>query len=136
MISGFFCWSILCELLLRLAFPLRRLLINKSKEIIGYTSGVFDSFHVGHLNLLKNVNGMRDKLVVGVTVDDFVQYEGKTVMISFENRIEIVRNCKYIDAVVPQYDMDKLTMCKKLKAVVLFVGDDWYGRWKIVKTCS
>lgn len=71
---------------------------------------------------------MCDKLVVGVTVDDLVQYEGKLVMISFENRIEIVRSCKYIDAVVPQYDMDKLTMCKKLKAVVLFVGDDWYGQ--------
>lgn len=53
-------------------------------------------------------------------------------MIPFSDRIEIVRSCKYVDAVVPQYDMDKLAMCKKLGASVLFVGDDWYGteKWK------
>ena len=53
-------------------------------------------------------------------------------MIPFEDRIEIVRSIKYVDAVVPQSDMDKLTMCKKLGAQILFVGDDWYGteKWK------
>ena len=48
-------------------------------------------------------------------------------MIPFEDRIEIVRSCKYVDAAVPQYDMDKLSACKKLGVKVLFVGDDWYG---------
>ena len=53
-------------------------------------------------------------------------------MIPFEDRIELVRSCKYVDAAVPQYDMDKLTACKKLGATYLFVGDDWYGteKWK------
>ncbi len=99
---------------------------------IGYTTGVFDLFHIGHLTLLKNCKGLCDKLIVGVTVDDLVAYKGKQAMIPFEDRIEIVRSCKYVDAAIPQYDMDKLTVCRKLGASVLFVGDDWYGtdKWK------
>ena len=100
--------------------------------IIGYTTGVFDLFHIGHLNLLKNAKGLCDYLIVGVTVDEIVAYKGKNALIPFEDRIEIVRSCKYVDAAVPQYDMDKLSACKKLGAEILFVGDDWYGteKWK------
>lgn len=100
--------------------------------IIGYTAGVYDLFHIGHLNLLKNAKGMCDKLIVGVTTDNLVTYKGKHSFIPFEDRIEIVRSIKYVDAAVPQYDMDKLTACKKLGATILFVGDDWYGtdKWK------
>ena len=98
--------------------------------IIGYTAGVYDLFHIGHLNLLKNAKGLCDKLIVGVTVDELVTYKGKRAMIPFEDRIEIVRSIKYVDAAVPQYDMDKLKMCKKLNASILFVGDDWYGTEK------
>jgi len=100
--------------------------------VIGYTAGVYDLFHIGHLNLLKNAKGMCDKLIVGVTTDDLVSYKGKQAMIPFEDRLEIVRSIKYVDAVVPQDDMDKLAMCKKLGATMLFVGDDWYGteKWK------
>ncbi|MCM1122147.1 MAG: adenylyltransferase/cytidyltransferase family protein [Eubacterium sp.] len=99
---------------------------------IGYTTGVYDLFHVGHLNLLKNAKGFCDRLVVGVTVDELVTYKGKRAMIPFEDRIEIVRSIKYVDAAVPQYDMDKLAACKKLGASILFVGDDWYAtdKWK------
>ena len=106
--------------------------MNNEKYIIGYTAGVYDLFHIGHLNLLKNAKGMCDKLVVGVTTDDLVTYKGKRAMIPFEDRIEIVRSIKYVDAAVPQYDMDKLTACKKIGASVLFVGDDWYDtpKWQ------
>ena len=106
--------------------------MKNSDILIGYTTGVYDLFHIGHLNLLKNAKGMCDYLVVGVTVDELVAYKGKQAMIPFEDRIEIVRSCKYVDAAVPQYDMDKLTACKKLGAKVLFVGDDWYGtdKWR------
>lgn len=99
---------------------------------IGYTTGVFDLFHIGHLNLLKNAKGLCDYLVVGVTVDELVAYKGKHAMIPFTDRIEIVRSIKYVDAVIPQYDMNKLEACKKIGANVLFVGDDWYGseKWK------
>ena len=99
---------------------------------IGYTAGVYDLFHIGHLTLLKNAKALCDKLIVGVTVDELVTYKGKHAMIPFSDRIEIVRNIKCVDAAVPQYDMDKLTMCKKLGATILFAGDDWYGtdKWK------
>ena len=98
--------------------------------IIGYTTGVYDLFHVGHLNLLKNAKAMCDKLIVGVTVDELVSYKGKHAFIPFEDRIEIVRSCQYVDAAVPQYNMDKLAACKKLGATMLFVGDDWCGTEK------
>lgn len=100
--------------------------------VIGYTAGVFDLFHIGHLNLLKNAKGMCDRLVVGVTIDELVGYKGKRAMIPFEDRIEIVRSIQYVDAAVPQYDMDKLRACRELGCSMLFVGDDWYGteKWK------
>ena len=100
--------------------------------IIGYTAGVYDLFHIGHLNLLRNAKGMCDKLIVGVSTDELVKYKGKMPVIPFCDRIEIVRNIKCVDAVVAQENMDKLEMCKKLKASVMFVGDDWYQspRWE------
>ena len=99
--------------------------------MIGYTSGVYDLFHIGHLNLLKNAKGLCDKLIVGVTVDRLVKYKNKKPVIPFEERIEIVRNIKYVDAAIPQEDLDKFKMWEKLHFDVLFVGDDWYHspRW-------
>ena len=103
--------------------------------IIGYTSGVFDLFHIGHLNLLKNAKGMCDRLIVGVTTDDLSLYKGKKPLIPFEDRIEIIRSIKYVDAAVPQETMDKTEMCKKIKASMLFVGDDWYNtpKWDVIE---
>ena len=95
--------------------------------IIGYTAGVFDLFHIGHLNLLKNAKGMCDKLIVGVSTDELVLYKNKKPVIPFDERIEIVRNIKYVDGVVAQENMHKLEMCKKLKAEILIVGHDWYN---------
>jgi len=73
---------------------------------------------------------MCDKLIVGVTVDELVKYKGKNALIPYEDRAEIVRSIKYVDAVVPQEDMDKLKMCKKLGATYMFVGDDWFATEK------
>lgn len=102
------------------------------KNVIGYTAGVYDMFHIGHLKLLQNAKSMCDKLVVGVTTDEVALYKNKKPIIPFDDRAEIVRNIKCVDAVVPQKDMDKVEMCKKLKASYLFVGDDWYqtDKWK------
>ena len=96
--------------------------------IIGYTTGVFDLFHVGHLIMLKNAKSLCDKLIVGVTTDDLVAYKGKKSVIPFEERLEIVRSIKYVDAAIPQRDMNKMESWKKLKFDVMFVGDDWYDK--------
>ena len=94
--------------------------------VIGYTTGVYDLFHIGHLNLLKNARGLCDKLIVGVTVDKLVEYKNKRAVIPFEERIEIVRNIKWVDAAIPQESLDKFEAWEKLHFDVLFVGDDWY----------
>lgn len=93
---------------------------------LGYTSGVYDLFHIGHLNLLKNAKGLCDKLIVGVTIDELVQYKNKKSVIPFSERIEIVRSIKYVDAAIPQENIDKYQMWEKLHFDVLFVGDDWF----------
>ena len=102
------------------------------KMLVGYTSGVYDLFHIGHLNLLKNAKGLCDKLIVGVSTDKLVEYKHKHPVIPFEERIEIVRSCKFVDAAIPQEELDKYKMREKLHFDILFVGDDWYNSpsWK------
>jgi glycerol-3-phosphate cytidylyltransferase len=102
--------------------------------ILGYTTGVFDLFPVGHVNLLRNAKAMCDKLVVGVTTDELVSYKNKKSVISFEERMEVVRSCRYVDAVIPQEDMDKFTQWEKIKFDVMFVGDDWFKseKWEAI----
>lgn len=95
--------------------------------VIGYTTGVFDLFHIGHLNLLKNAKGMCDKLIVGVTSDELVSYKNKKAVIPFEERLEIVRNVVHVDAVIRQDSMDKMEMWRKTKFDIMFVGDDWHN---------
>ena len=98
--------------------------------IIGYTTGVFDLFHIGHLNILRNAKSMCDKLIVGVTVDELVAYKSKKAIIKHSERMEIVRNIKYVDAVIPQENMNKFEAWEKLKFDIMFVGDDWYKEMK------
>ena len=94
--------------------------------VVGYTCGVYDLFHIGHLNLLRNAKSLCDKLIVGVTVDELVVYKGKEAVIPFEERIEIVRNIECVDVAVAQRNIDKVDAYKKLKYDILFVGDDWF----------
>lgn len=98
------------------------------KKIIGYTTGVFDMFHIGHLNILKRAKEQCDYLIVGVSTDDVVEeYKKKTPIIKFEERIAIVEAIKYVDEVVPQTTMDKMEAWKQLKFDVMFHGSDWKG---------
>jgi len=103
--------------------------------IIGYTTGVFDLFHVGHVNLLRNAASLCDKLIVGVSSDELVAYKGKSPVIGFEDRVEVVRACRYVDLVVPQVDMDKLDALGRYKFDIMFVGDDWYQteKWQDIE---
>jgi glycerol-3-phosphate cytidylyltransferase len=95
--------------------------------IIGYTSGVFDLFHIGHLNMLRYSKKMCDKLIVGVTTDELmIEYKEIEPFIPFRERCEIVENIKCVDLVVPQENIDKYEGWKRLQFNRLFVGDDWH----------
>ena len=105
--------------------------------LIGYTTGVFDMFHQGHLNILRNAKALCDRLVVGVSTDELVlSYKGKLPIMPFAERMDIIRAIKYCDAVVPQTSMDKYEAWQKLKFDVMFVGDDWYQSDKWNKLCE
>ena len=96
------------------------------KKVIGYTSGVFDMFHVGHLNILKQSKEKCDYLIVAVSPDKLVQsYKGKSPIIPLEDRMEIIRAIKYVDEVVIQHNRDKIEAFNKYKYDIMFVGDDW-----------
>ena len=98
------------------------------KYKVGYTTGVFDLFHIGHLNILKKAKEQCDYLIVGVSTDELVQnYKNKQPIIPFEERKEIVKSIKYVDEVVPQINRDKFTAWQEIGFDVMFVGDDWKG---------
>ena len=95
---------------------------------IGYTTGVFDLFHVGHLNILKRAKEQCEYLVVGVSTDELVlEYKNKQPVIPFAERIEIVSGIKYVDKVIPQITREKFVAWEHLLFDVMFVGDDWKG---------
>lgn len=98
--------------------------------IIGYTTGVYDLFHIGHLNLLKNAKAQCDRLIVGVSSDEIAQYKNKKPFIPQEERMEIVKAIKYVDEVVLQEDLDKIKAWNKYHYDILFVGSDWKGTTK------
>ena len=96
------------------------------KYKIGYTTGVFDMFHIGHLNILKRAKSMCDYLIVGVSTDEVVQeYKHKSPVIPFEDRLAIVEAIKYVDKAIPQTTMDKMVAYKELHFDALFHGSDW-----------
>ncbi|MFC1523422.1 adenylyltransferase/cytidyltransferase family protein [Thermodesulfobacteriota bacterium] len=95
---------------------------------IGYTTGVFDLFHIGHLNILRNAKLECDYLIVGVTTDELaISGKGKKPIIPFLERMAIVESLKYVDSVVPQTSYHKLEAWNNLKFNIMFVGDDWKG---------
>ena len=96
------------------------------KKIVGYTTGVYDMFHIGHLNIIRRAKEKCDYLIVGVSTDELVEsYKHKTPIIPFEERIAIVQALKYVDRVVPQTSMNKMEAWKELKFDVMFHGSDW-----------
>ena len=98
------------------------------KYKIGYTTGVYDMFHIGHLNLLKRAKERCEYLIVGVSTDEVVRaYKHKTPVIPFKDRAAIIEAIRYVDKVVPQESMDKMEAWEKLHFDVIFHGDDWKG---------
>lgn len=96
---------------------------------IGYTTGVFDMFHIGHLNILRRAKEQCDYLIVGVSTDELVyEYKNKMPVIPFEERCEIVKAIECVDKVMPQENRDKFCAWEKINFDVMFVGDDWKGK--------
>lgn len=96
--------------------------------LIGYTTGVYDMFHIGHLNIIKRAKEQCDYLIVGVSTDELVKREkNKSPIIPFVERVAIVESIKYVDKVVPQEDKNKFGAWEKYHFNKMFVGSDWKG---------
>lgn len=104
------------------------------KKIIGYTTGVYDMFHIGHLNILRRAKEQCDFLIVGVSTDELVQKEkNKTPIISFQERVEIIKELRCVDMVVAQHNKDKVEAWNEHHFDKMFVGSDWKGtpQWNL-----
>lgn len=108
--------------------------MEKKKYKIGYTTGVFDLFHVGHLNILSRSKELCEFLIVGVSTDELVKsYKQRMPVIPYNERVAIVEAIKYVDKVVPQETRDKMAAYENYKFDVMFVGDDWKGNELFIK---
>jgi glycerol-3-phosphate cytidylyltransferase len=100
----------------------------EKKKVIGYTAGVFDMFHIGHLNILRQAKERCDYLIVAVSTDELCEsYKKKKPIVCYDERKEIVESIKYVDEVVPQVDRNKFGAWERVGFDVMFVGDDWKG---------
>ena len=94
--------------------------------VIGYTSGVYDLFHIGHLKLLQRIKNLGDRLIVAVSTDEFNALKGKKTIIPYEQRAEIVSNIKYVDFVIPENNWEqKIEDIKKYNVDIFTMGNDW-----------
>ncbi len=106
------------------------------KYHLGYTQGVYDMFHVGHLNLIKKASEQCERLLVGINSDELVKkYKHKEPVVSQINRLVIVESLKYVDMCYVVDTLDKVRVWEKLHFDAIFIGDDWKGdlRWKKTK---
>ena len=102
---------------------------------IGYTQGVYDMFHIGHLNLINQAKALCEYLIVGVNSDQLVErYKNKTPVICQEDRRTIVENIKAVDQAVIADTLDKTQMLQELGFDAVFIGDDWKGNARWVQT--
>jgi glycerol-3-phosphate cytidylyltransferase len=98
---------------------------------IGYVPGAFDLFHIGHLNILRRAKEHCDYLIAGVVADDvLIRHKGVTPIVPLLERLEIVRNVRYVDMAHAATTNDKVEIWKELRFNVLFKGDDWRGTEK------
>lgn len=95
---------------------------------VGYAPGVYDLFHIGHLNVLRNSREFCDHLIAGVVSDEMAQRnKGNRPVVPIEERLEIVRGIRYVDEAVVEDVPHKLEMWERLRFDVIIKGDDWKG---------
>ena len=105
------------------------------KYKIGYTQGVYDMFHIGHLNLINRAKEQCDYLIVGVNSDELVEsYKKKETVIKEKDRAEIIRNLKAVDECIIVNTLDKSQILSQIHFDAIFIGSDWYGNPRWMKT--
>ncbi|GAU69256.1 glycerol-3-phosphate cytidylyltransferase [Streptomyces sp. NBRC 110611] len=98
---------------------------------VGYAPGVYDLFHVGHLNILRHARSRCDYLVAGVVSDEMARRaKGRTPVVPLTERLEIIRSIRFVDAAFVETVPDKLDTWRQVRFDVLFKGDDWRGTAK------
>lgn len=103
-----------------------------AKTVITY--GTFDLFHIGHLKLLQRLRSLGDRLIVAVSTDEFNAGKGKTTVIPYEQRSEIVANIKCVDLVIPESSWEqKITDVQKYNVDIFAMGNDWEGKFDFLK---
>ena len=103
------------------------------KYKLGYTQGVYDMFHIGHLNIINKAKEQCDYLIVGVNSDELVKtYKNKTPIINEAERLEIIQNLKAVDRAIIVNTLNKREIWNKIHFEAIFIGDDWKGnkRWE------
>lgn len=104
------------------------------RAVHGYVPGVFDMFHVGHLNVINNARPHCDELIVGVVSDAVVErMKGKPPVVPLGERMEVVAALRGVDRVVVDEHGDKFDSWKEFRFDVIFKGDDWAGTPKGMK---
>ena len=99
-----------------------------SERRVGYAPGVFDLFHIGHLNILRNSKDLCDYLIAGVVSDEVAaRSKGIQPIVPTDERLEIVRGIRYVDEAVVEDVTHKLEMWERLRFNVIIKGDDWKG---------
>lgn len=95
-----------------------------------YTTGAFDPFHFGHLNILRRARAMAGTLIVGVSTDELIrQAKGREPFMALEQRMAIIAELRCVDRVIPQIDKNKQRIVDELKIDAIVVGSDWRGRY-------
>lgn len=98
------------------------------------TYGTFDLFHTGHLNLFKTLAGMADRVIVGVSTDEFNELKGKKTVIPYDQRAEIVSAIRYVSQVLPETCWEQKSTDVQTYSVDLFaIGEDWAGEFDVLK---
>ena len=99
-----------------------------SRTVITY--GTFDILHVGHINLLRRARALGDRLVVGVSTDEFNRGKHKSSLLNYENRKIVLESIRYVDEVFPEHDWEqKADDIRKYRAEIFVMGDDWVGKF-------
>jgi glycerol-3-phosphate cytidylyltransferase len=104
------------------------------KNVITY--GTFDILHIGHINLLRRARALGDRLIVGLSTDEFNLGKHKSSLLTYENRKAVLEAIRYVDHVFPEHDWkQKRDDIEKYDATIFVMGDDWRGKFDFLSEC-